>query len=413
MKRVIPAVVLVLASCVAEPPERTPLPDVAEVLPEPAGCLLSIGDPNGVVIEDVVPGSAADGVLESGDVVVAIDGVPTPDTTHLIDMMAERAPADTVEVTYERDGTEQRALLTLGTNPDDPERPQIGVMIQTTFETVDADTATGPIEASPTSRPIAIGNRIFIYEPAGGSWASTPVEIPDGADWVATTESIYAVEVGAAGLTFTDLAGGEPVPHDGFEGWSGLAVVGSVGDKLILSVTSPVADQPGFVTVGTSLFDPETGTTVWAEPLLDGFGIPFLASGSPDGSLFVIAGADEEDGSQISVDVFDVNGTRVPAQGIDGLGSPIGWFDATTAAFMTTEQQISLYSFLDGFLETYDIDEGLAGLQTHAVGDSNRILVVDGRSLLMQDLIEDGEVLTIAHNCSIGAVGSPGLGSSS
>ncbi|MHC4273436.1 MAG: PDZ domain-containing protein, partial [Planctomycetota bacterium] len=60
---------------------------------------------DGVLIADVLPGSAADaGSLEVGDVIVAVDGEPTRSLTELQTIIATKRVGDRVRVRARRDG---------------------------------------------------------------------------------------------------------------------------------------------------------------------------------------------------------------------------------------------------------------------------------------------------------------------
>ncbi|MEL6357878.1 MAG: PDZ domain-containing protein, partial [Bacteroidota bacterium] len=84
---------------------------------------------NGVYIAGVTPNSAAEeGGLEEGDVVTAVDGVPTLRNSELLEQLGRRRPGDEVELTIERKNEEQRVMVTL--------KNQIG-----TEEVVTAETA--------------------------------------------------------------------------------------------------------------------------------------------------------------------------------------------------------------------------------------------------------------------------------
>ena len=74
--------------------------------------------PLGHMVDDVVAGGPADeaGILP-GDVIVAIDGQSVNRQSTLLDLLLERSVGDAVEVTIDRDGTEQTVSLTLGERP--------------------------------------------------------------------------------------------------------------------------------------------------------------------------------------------------------------------------------------------------------------------------------------------------------
>ncbi|WP_236700533.1 S1C family serine protease [Allosalinactinospora lopnorensis] len=77
----------------------------------------------GALIEDgrgaVESGGPADEAgLEPGDLIVEFDGSPIRDTPALLELLGEKAPNDEVRISYERDGGEETATLTLGSASD-------------------------------------------------------------------------------------------------------------------------------------------------------------------------------------------------------------------------------------------------------------------------------------------------------
>jgi len=76
----------------------------------------SSGKPQGVLVRDVQPGSAAaQAGIKVGDVVVAVDGQPTPDLNALADVLAGHQPGDKVKVDVRhQDGTSASFDVTLG-----------------------------------------------------------------------------------------------------------------------------------------------------------------------------------------------------------------------------------------------------------------------------------------------------------
>lgn len=87
---------------------------------------------DGVVIVGVQEGSAADGVLETGHTVVAIDGEPIDDVEDVGRIMGGKGPGETVTLDVEpptRDGVET-VQIELGAAPDDPDRGLIGISLE-------------------------------------------------------------------------------------------------------------------------------------------------------------------------------------------------------------------------------------------------------------------------------------------
>lgn len=83
----------------------------------------------GVLVVGVFTDAPAAEVLEDGDVLVAVDGVPVRTPAELRAEVTKRKPGDDVRLTVRRQGTERG--LTVGTiaTPGDPERPFIGIQV--------------------------------------------------------------------------------------------------------------------------------------------------------------------------------------------------------------------------------------------------------------------------------------------
>ncbi len=398
------AVLLLLAACAASPPEREPLPDLEEALPPPAECTFFLGEPRGVLVEEVLSGSAAVGILEAGDVIVGLDGAPTPDAATLLLALGPRAPGDTVRLRLERDGAEQDTALTLGANPDSPDRPMIGVMIRTDYESVPASAVDGEVAPGPTSRPIAIGDSIYVHDPTIPSWAETGIAVPEGVIWVSATSGIFAVEDDA----IIDLATGAEVPHDGLEGWDLARVIGSIGPDLILVVTRPVEETTDEVALAAARFDPATGSTIWLSPILEGFGIPISALGSPDGEHTLVVGV-SADGSEITgVEVWDGVGDSLETGELVELGPPVGWADQDTILLRSDPVVISRVSIGSGEVTEATLDDRLTDLPLFPVGDGHSLLALDGQTLVLDDLESDSEVRVLAEDCLFGRIGEAG-----
>lgn len=409
MRRLLPVLVLVLAACVAQPPERTPLPDLADVLPEPAGCQLNVGPPLGVNVESVVEGGAATGILEEDDLIVAIEGETTPDRPTLSTVMLDYGPGDTIEIGFIRDGVADSALITLATSPVDPTRGVIGITVQTAFDQVPTDDTGTTVTPSSTARPIDVGGTIHLLDPLTNSWQETGIEAPEDTRWVSTSSGLYAVTE-TEPIEIVDMFTGESIEDDGFEGWEAQRLIGAVDDLILLVVTTDVADQPGFVNLAIAGFDPRSGETQWVRPASTTLGIPVAAYGSPDDEVFLAVGADPDTGERSGISIYDAAGNEQNSDGLNDLGDPIGWYDETSVAFRTSDTVVTVFDFLDATTETFDLPEGLSGTAAATVGDGRSILIVGGRDLLIQDLTDPNYSIPLADNCTIGLTGDPGWG---
>lgn len=81
-----------------------------------------------VVIEDVQKGRPADGVLEPGDEIIAVNGTEATSVTQIVDVMAANDIGDTVTVTYKRAGEEHKADLKTVADPTG-ERAVVGIVL--------------------------------------------------------------------------------------------------------------------------------------------------------------------------------------------------------------------------------------------------------------------------------------------
>ena len=409
MNRRFPALLVtgILAfACAPPPPERAPLPEVDEVLDPPAQCTFLVGDPQGVLVQDVIPDSAAEGILLAGDIIIAFEDEPTPDSEALLAALSSRSDGDVVDVEFLRDDERTRSTLTLGEDPDDAGRPRIGVMIRTQYQVVAASEVEAGSTPGPLTRPISIAGTVFLFDPRSSMWARTEVAVSDQLNWVATTSGLYAIDDGA----LVDLMTGEEVPHDGFEGWEPIRTIGSVGPDLMLVVTQEVPNDPGRVGVGVSRFDPVGRASLWAEPVVDGFGIPISAMGSPDGGLIVVVGVSEGGAEITGVALWDGGGSVVDTRDLAALGTPVGWMDEKTLLFRTEVELATLLTVADGDSEAIELEASVGGLPLFPVGDRHSVLAIDGQTLLLEDLTVSGELRVLAENCAIGRVGEPGWG---
>jgi PDZ domain-containing protein len=85
----------------------------------------------GVEVESVIAGMPAEGVLRTGDIIVAVDGQPTATTNALIDAIRRHQVGDELTLTIRRDGQMQDVRVGTKNSPSEPGRPLVGVTIST------------------------------------------------------------------------------------------------------------------------------------------------------------------------------------------------------------------------------------------------------------------------------------------
>jgi len=73
----------------------------------------------------------ADGVLQVGDTITAVDGQPVDTTNALIERVRRRQVGDQVALRVHRDGLDQDVVLGTKTSPTEPGRPIVGVTVST------------------------------------------------------------------------------------------------------------------------------------------------------------------------------------------------------------------------------------------------------------------------------------------
>jgi PDZ domain-containing protein len=85
----------------------------------------------GALVAGVVPGLPAEGVLQPGDIIVAVDGQPAHTAVEVVELTRRRAVGEQVRLAIVRDG--QPLEMTLGTagSPNEPGRPVVGAAIST------------------------------------------------------------------------------------------------------------------------------------------------------------------------------------------------------------------------------------------------------------------------------------------
>jgi PDZ domain-containing protein len=85
----------------------------------------------GAEVQSLLDGLPAASVLRVGDIIVAVDGQPTPTTVDLQNAIRRRAVGQEVRLTIRRDGQDQDMVVGTRASPSEPGRPLIGVTVST------------------------------------------------------------------------------------------------------------------------------------------------------------------------------------------------------------------------------------------------------------------------------------------
>jgi Lon-like protease len=90
-----------------------------------------VATPRGILVTSVAPDVPAAEVLEPGDVVVAVDGVPVKTPAELRARIGTREPGDTLTLSVRREDKKpiQVKVRTIA-SPDDPSRAIVGILIE-------------------------------------------------------------------------------------------------------------------------------------------------------------------------------------------------------------------------------------------------------------------------------------------
>jgi PDZ domain-containing protein len=125
-----------------------------------------------LIVQTVLAGEPADGLLNAGDRILAVDGVQVHTVTQVRDAISNRHPGDDVTITVLRKGEKKDVVITTQASPADPQHAVIGIL-------------PGVIYVGPVRARIKLGS---VGGPSAGMMFSlgiidllTPGELTDGA----------------------------------------------------------------------------------------------------------------------------------------------------------------------------------------------------------------------------------------
>ena len=410
MRRLIPIfVVTVLAACGQTPPPRETLPDAATIIPEPEACAVLVGESVGVAIEDVIANSGADGVLQSGDLLVSVDGEAVTSATVLREILATHAVGDSVSIVVSRDGDELTEEIVLGANPDAPERPLLGVLVTTAFERI-PPTDLGQVELEGNfSRATSIAGQMYAFDPIAGTW--TNLDFPTPAQtWAALGNRILTLEnPNTPESALVDHVNGEELLFE-IADWNGSQILGTLGDGVVTAVTRPVEGEVDLLQVAVLLVDFSGRTAVWIWPASPTLGLPVASFPSPNGSRLLVVGQDQETSEFRHTVLNDMGQVQVESLSSPAGAIALGWYDNETILVGSDPGGLSLVDVATDESTVIELPAAIGNIRrAWPVGDGVHLLAETGASLVRFGGGE--EIRTLADNCQLELLGDPGFGS--
>ncbi|WP_433327366.1 YlbL family protein [Spirillospora sp. CA-294931] len=87
-----------------------------------------------VTVDSAQKGLPADGKLQPGDEIIAVDGTKMTTVAQVTESMSKRKPGDSVEVTVKRGGKDQKIPLTTVASTDGKKRAVVGVLLSDQYK---------------------------------------------------------------------------------------------------------------------------------------------------------------------------------------------------------------------------------------------------------------------------------------
>jgi PDZ domain-containing protein len=118
-----------------------------------------VATPKGALVIDVASDVPASAKVDSGDVIVAVDGTPVRTPDELRREIGRREPGERVELTLRRDDETQTVTVRTVPSPVDPSRPIVGVSVDQEAEIrvpVDVDIDLGSVGGPSAGLPFAL-----------------------------------------------------------------------------------------------------------------------------------------------------------------------------------------------------------------------------------------------------------------
>ena len=408
----LPVVLLLVTACAGqESPDRTPLPDAAQVVPLPETCGFQVGEGQGVNVDDIIADSGADGVLVIGDLLIGVNGQDITNADQLRDALGDQQVGDTVDVDVIRSGEQVSEKILLGPNPDAPERPMLGVMIVTAFERIEPGGVPPNAEMGRLARAVGVGTSAYVLDPLAGNWGSLEVETPEGA-WAAAGEAVLTLENPAeADSTLVDATSGDRLIF-ALGDWWAMSILGSLGSDTVLSVARLIPGEAGLAELAVVVIDFHRRVVEWIWQLDQEIGVPVASFPSPDGTRLLIAGQSQDD--QVLAYTILSAEDGLPMAGPANLGSAqgtvsLGWFDDESFLVTTDTGGLLLIDAASGVATEAILPAAMGQVsRLTTVGDGAHLLAESGSSLIRMRLDGTSEIRTLADHCQVGVIGNLG-----
>jgi Lon-like protease len=118
-----------------------------------------VATPKGALVLDVASDAPAAAKIDSGDVIVAVDGTPVRTPDELRREIGRREPGEQVELTLQRDNETQTVTVRTVPSPADPSRPIVGISVDQEADIevpVEVDIDLGSVGGPSAGLPFAL-----------------------------------------------------------------------------------------------------------------------------------------------------------------------------------------------------------------------------------------------------------------
>lgn len=391
------ALSILVAGCVAQtPPERSPLPDVAEAVEPIVPCSVGLGTGSGVTVSAVLEGSPSDGALLAGDVLVSVDGAPISAFADLRTVLAARSPGDDVVFAIERGEERLEQTLTLAPSEADPERAFMGIEGSTRIVEVPLEDAASTVSGEYV-RLIDIGGELYRFDPVQVAIEPVGIPTPD-TRWEAADGRLFWVSESG---TVVDNEGNE---LEAPEGADILGILGGVDDDLVVAVTvGPDAPE-----VDVIRLDLDSGDAMWQRSVAVSGDVPVGIYSTPGSEAIVVAFAGSEEAGVTGHALWNAgDGSDLPTP-LD-LPRVLGFFDPATVVGVGSAGDVVGVDITDGSTRDLTLPVTVeADSAVQPVGDGRHVLVRTGAQLTRADYGEFAEQREVIRNCALGLMSRAG-----